>query len=80
MLTWSSHPHVVGTLVAVGVRGVYSLQSVGPVWVLHGVGHDELPLLSLPLAGKWFNTLDSAKTYTQGLDRVSAPEVQVGGE
>ena len=39
-LTWSSHDHILGALTAAGLRGVYTVEQIGPEWVLHGVGHD----------------------------------------
>lgn len=80
MLNWTTHDHMVGTLCAVGARGIYSVQRVGPEWVLQGVGHDDLPMLALPLHGKPFQTLTSAQTYAQEIDRRAPIESQVGSE
>lgn len=79
MLTWSSHDHIVGTITAVGLRGVYSVSQVGPAWMLSGVGHDDLPLLSLPVSGRVFARLDDAKYHAQRLDAVKTVEPQISG-
>lgn len=78
-LRWSGHEHVVGTLVAVGLRGVYSVEQVGREWWLDGVGHDDLPMLALPPGGKPFASLVSAQQYAQRLDLVKTVEAQVSG-
>lgn len=79
ILQWKSHDHMVGTLTAVGARGVYSLQRVGPEWILQGQGHDGLTMLAIPVEGKAFASLDSAKTWAGELDRVKAVEAQASG-
>lgn len=79
MLRWRSHPDMVGTQVAVGAKGEYSLQRVGPEWILQGRGHDGLTMLAIPSAGKPFASLDSAQTWAGELDRVRAVESQASG-
>ncbi|WP_109756834.1 hypothetical protein [Mycolicibacterium conceptionense] len=79
MLNWSSHDHMVGTLVAFGARGEYSIQRVGPEWILQGRGHDGLTMLAIPMQGKPFATLDSAQTWANELDRARCLEPQVSG-
>ncbi|QFG15055.1 hypothetical protein PBI_QUEENHAZEL_48 [Mycobacterium phage QueenHazel] len=79
MLNWSGHPHMIGTLTATGARGTYSVQRVGPQWLLQGIGHDGLDMLELPPGGKFFGTLDHAKDWSADLDRVPSREWQVSG-
>ncbi|ART68173.1 hypothetical protein BTO20_05845 [Mycobacterium dioxanotrophicus] len=79
MLQWTSHDHIIGTQTAVGMRGVYSVQRVGPEWILQGQGHDGLTMLAIPVEGKAFASLDSAKTWAGELDRVRSVEPQVSG-
>ena len=69
MLRWRSHEHIVGALCAIGARGVYSILRLGREWVLIGVGHDDLPLLTLPAMGKPFGYLEAAQLYATELDR-----------
>lgn len=79
ILQWKSHDHMVGTLAAWGLRGVYSVEKVGREWILQGRGHDDLPMLALPVEGKAFASLDAAKLYANELDHVRAVEAQVSG-
>ncbi|WP_166905960.1 hypothetical protein [Mycobacterium sp. DL440] len=79
MLNWSSHEHMIGTLVSVGAKGEYSVQRVGPEWILQGRGHDGLTMLAIPFQGKAFATLDSAQTWAGELDRVKSVESQASG-
>lgn len=79
-LRWSSHDHIVGAVTAIGIRGVYSIQKVGPCWSLQGVGHDDLPLLALPPEGKVFVYLQVAQDYAAAVDAKMLAESQVGGE
>ncbi|AHG24371.1 hypothetical protein PBI_MICHELLEMYBELL_50 [Mycobacterium phage MichelleMyBell] len=58
MLNWRGHPHVIGALTAVGARGTYSVERVGPEWILQGRGHDGLSMLAIPHEGKAFASLD----------------------
>lgn len=67
-----------GTLTAVGCRGTYSVQKVGRVWWLQAVGHDDLPMCTMP-QGQAFARLDSAQHYASRLDRAKAVEAQVSG-
>lgn len=80
MLQWRNHDHMVGTLVATGARGEYSVQKVGPEWFLTACGHDGLSLLQVPVGGKPFPQLVSAQTFANELDRRPVLETQVGGE
>lgn len=77
-LAWSGHNEIIGALVAIGLRGTYTVQSVGREWFLQGVGHDGLPMLALPAEGKAFAALDSAQLYAMELDRSHA-EAQASG-
>lgn len=77
-VNWATHEHAVGILAAVGLRGCYTVQRLGPSWLLQGVGHDELPLPGLPPSGRMFATLDAAQAFAAGVERL-APEVQVSG-
>lgn len=79
MLNWRGHPHVIGALTAVGARGTYSVERVGPEWILQGRGHDGLGMLAIPCEGKAFASLDSAKAWAGELDRVPHAEPQVSG-
>lgn len=80
MLAWLNHDHMIATLTAVGCRGVYSVQKIGPQWWLHGTGHDDLSMTNLPISGKPFDTLTSAQQYANELDRLVAAESHAGGE
>lgn len=79
MLKWRSHDDMIGTIVAVGMRGEYSVQRVGPEWILQGIGHDGLGMLAVPSEGKAFASLSSAQTWASELDRVRAVESQASG-
>lgn len=79
MLAWRSHEHMVGTLVAVGAKGEYSVQQVGAKWILQGRGHDGLSMLPIPVQGDEFDTLDTAQERANRLDRVRTVEAQVSG-
>lgn len=77
-LAWNGHNEILGALVAVGLRGTYTVQSVGREWILQGVGHDGLPMLTLPAEGKSFAALDTAQLYAIELDGTHA-ESQASG-
>lgn len=77
-MKWTGHSEIIGALVAVGLRGTYTVQSVGREWILQGVGHDGLPMLALPVEGKAFAGLDTAQLYAMELDRSHA-EAQASG-
>ncbi|AOT24893.1 hypothetical protein PBI_NAZO_54 [Mycobacterium phage Nazo] len=79
MLIWKNHDHVIGAQTAIGARGTYSVQRVGPQWLLQGTGHDGLDMLELPPGGKPFASIDSARTWANELDRVPSGEWQVSG-
>lgn len=79
MLKWRSHPHMVGTQVAVGAKGEYSVQQVGAKWILQGRGHDGLSMLPIPVQGDEFDTLDTAQERADKLDRVRTVEAQASG-
>ncbi|QBI97297.1 hypothetical protein KD930_gp53 [Mycobacterium phage Kevin1] len=79
MLQWTNRDHVAGTQTAVGLLGVYSVQRIGPEWLLQGVGHDGMNLLQIPPSGKWFASIDSARTWANELDRTKPVEWQISG-
>ena len=78
-LTWSSHDHILGALTAAGLRGVYTVEQIGPEWVLHGVGHDRLPMLPLPPVGRRFTNLSAARDFAGRVDCVKTVEAQASG-
>lgn len=77
-MTWKGAP---GNVIAVGARGIYSIQSLtSGLHMLQGVGHDELPMPSLPSLGQGFISLDKAKTHAETLERTPLAETHAGGE
>ncbi|MFA5712008.1 hypothetical protein [Mycolicibacterium sp.] len=79
MLMWQTHDQIPGAEQAVGLRGEYVVRRVPDSFVLTGYGHDTLPLLDLPPAGRKFVRLDDAKQFANQLERVSARESEVSG-
>jgi hypothetical protein len=76
-LIWGGQP---GNLVAVGARGIYTIQSLaGGRHVLQGVGHDELPMVALGPLGFTFGDLSVAQAHAASLDSELA-EAHMGGE
>ncbi|BBY84218.1 hypothetical protein MPUL_53760 [Mycolicibacterium pulveris] len=69
---------MVGTLTAVGARGLYSVQRVGNEWVLQGVGHDDLPMLALPRQA--VPDAHVGPNVRPRIDRRAPIESQVGSE
>lgn len=70
-----------GTVAAVGRFGIYTIRSLGPdLHVLRGIGHDELPMHSLPSLGHGSKTLTQAKQHAETLDRTTHPESEMSGE
>lgn len=79
MMTWTRPDNDCGQITAHGNRGAYTIRSVGSLgYTLTGLGHDDLPMMQLPPYGRLFETLDAAKDYASGLERVAA-EGQVSG-
>ncbi|MDO3336387.1 hypothetical protein [Mycobacteroides abscessus] len=78
-MKWVGHSEILGALVAVGLRGTYTVQSVGREWILQGVGHDGMSMLALPIEGKAFGALDTAQLYAIELERKGAVESQASG-
>jgi hypothetical protein len=74
-LNWSSHEHIIGAVTATGRHGVYSIQQVGPHWILHGVGHDNLT----QLPGDRFLYLEDAQSYAERIDDTHPVESQASG-
>jgi hypothetical protein len=69
-----------GNLVAVGARGIYTIQSLtAGRHVLQGIGHDELPMVALGPLGFTFGDLSVAMAHAASLDTERA-EAQFGGE
>lgn len=68
-----------GNLVAVGVRGIYTIQTVRGQYVLQGVGHDELPMAALPALGHWFGVLEFAKRHAEKIEQAPADAEVSGG-
>lgn len=77
-LIWRGQP---GNVVAVGARGTYTVQTVGPPtrYVLQGVGHDELPMRALPAFGAQFLTLSQAQDAAVQIERSRDPEPRMSG-
>lgn len=79
-MKWTGHTEILGALVAVGLRGTYTVQSVGREWILQGVGHDGISMLALPVEGKAFAALDTAQLYAMKLDQdARAIEHEISG-
>lgn len=79
MLTWTAHDDIAGAITSVGVRGVYTIQKMGPAWHLSGVGHDGLWMPGLPPGGQILGSLELAQTYAQRVDARPAPAEVSGG-
>lgn len=78
MLAWLQHEHIVGAMTAVGLRGEYLLERESGGWRLRALGHDGLPMPVIPPGGRWFGSLDSARTFANEADR-RCFEPQVSG-
>lgn len=77
-LNWSGAP---GNVVAVGRCGIYTIQSFGPdMHVLQGIGHDDLPMPTLPSLGRGFTALPLAQEFAEHLDLSTVPEPEMSGE
>lgn len=77
-LVWKGSP---ADLQAVGIRGVYRIQTIGPLtrYVLQGIGHDELPLLDLPPFGAQFTDLWTAQRAASDIDKRPNHDPQMSG-
>lgn len=64
---------------AVGARGVYTVRAMARgLHVLTGVGHDMLPMSTLPSLGRGFGSVVEAQGFAEALD-ARVPEGQVSG-
>ncbi len=68
MLKWRSHKDMLGAVVAVGLRGEYSIQRFGREFILEGVGHDGLSMPALGVEGNAFPALSHAQAWAEHLD------------
>ena len=76
-LVW--HPQLGGFRQATGARGTYRLRrDRDDRWHVSGIGHDGLPMLTLPPEGRMFASLAQAETFVDGLDRAPA-EAEMSG-
>jgi hypothetical protein len=78
-LNWSGQP---GNLVAVGAKGIYTIQTVaysGAKYVLQGVGHDDLVMVQLPFMGREFGDLKEAMKHADWIENQAAVESQGSG-
>lgn len=73
-LQWT--PQLGGFRTATGARGIYRLRhDRDDRWHVSGIGHDGLPMLSLPPGGRTFQGLVQATRFVDGLDRAPAGDV-----
>lgn len=72
-MNWS---HLPGTTAhtAVGLRGIYTATKIANrLVVLTGIGHDELPMTTLPALGKAFASIRDLQTFVDEHDQKPAP-------
>lgn len=77
-MQWRSHPHMDDTIVAVGVRGRYTISRIGGSWWLEGVGHDDLPLWGMDSQLR-FTYQEQARLEAERID-AAVREPAMGGE
>jgi hypothetical protein len=78
-MTWTQNGHDVESF---GAKGHYVIKR-SPGFsgcVLTALGHDGLPLLTLPPYGKSFDNVQKAKDYAERIEWVRTVEPVVGGE
>jgi hypothetical protein len=74
-LEWVGAP---GNLVAVGTKGIYTIQTVRAKFILYAHDHDGLPMLALPFLGREFPNLAQAQICAARIDRAPA-EAEISG-